>query len=96
MSEPIDATDQPFLAAPPVVILLIERHRAMSGNDVLRSIRSLPEVVSCDVAEGPFDLMLRIQAANDDRLKEIAAFFDRQLGVDSVRVVVPPAAISSA
>ncbi|MCY1547319.1 Lrp/AsnC ligand binding domain protein [compost metagenome] len=49
----------------------------MRGEEVLRALRSIPEIVQCEVMSGEFDLMLRVDAATPERVhlvwKEISA-----------------------
>lgn len=79
---------------PSVVVFLIERDRTMSGKDVLRSVQFIPEVLSCDVGEGEFDILLRIQVTSPERVDELESLFSKQVGVDSVRVVRPLSTMS--
>lgn len=71
---------------PSVIVLLIERNRAMSGTDVLRSVQFIPEVLSCEVADGAFDMLLRLRVTSEERVDEIQSFFSQQVGVNSVTV----------
>lgn len=43
----------------------------MRGSDVLQAIRGIEEVVSCDVMSGDFDLVLRVEASEADRIRLI-------------------------
>jgi Lrp/AsnC family leucine-responsive transcriptional regulator len=81
---------------PSVVVLLIERDRTMSGKDVLRSVQFIPEVLSCDVGDGEFDILLRIQVTSPERVDELESLFGKQVGVHSVRVVRPLSTMSVA
>ncbi|MNG41178.1 AsnC family protein [compost metagenome] len=49
----------------------------MRGEEVLNALRSIPEIVQCEVMSGEFDLMLRVDAATPERVhlvwKEISA-----------------------
>jgi len=58
-------------------VIFVYRHDRMRGDDVLSTLRSLPEVVQCEVLSGEFDLMLRVNAASPERVhavwKDIAA-----------------------
>jgi Lrp/AsnC family leucine-responsive transcriptional regulator len=79
-----DPDEQPIM-----LLIFIQRSRSMSGKDVLRSLRAVPEVISCDVADGAFDLLLRVRVASEDRATQIESFFRRQVGVHDVSVVRP-------
>jgi DNA-binding Lrp family transcriptional regulator len=43
----------------------------MRGADVLAALRTIPEVVLCDVLSGDFDLLVRLEARSLDRVQEI-------------------------
>jgi DNA-binding Lrp family transcriptional regulator len=60
-------------AAPSTVaaMMFVYRHDRMRGGDVIQALRRLPEVVSCDVMSGEFDLVVRVEAVEADRLREI-------------------------
>jgi len=70
-----------------VVVLFVERLASMSGRDVMRSLRGVPEVISCDVAVGRFDLIIRIRVTSESRMEEIGTFFRQQAGVRDVLAV---------
>jgi DNA-binding Lrp family transcriptional regulator len=52
-------------------MMFVYRHDRMRGGDVIQALRRLPEVVSCDVMSGEFDLVVRVEAVEADRLREI-------------------------
>jgi len=56
--------------------IFVYRYDRMRGDDVLAKLRTLPEVIQCEVLSGEFDLMLRVAAATPERVhavwKEIA------------------------
>ena len=58
-------------------VIFVYRYDRMRGDEVLQALRSIPEVVQCDVMSGEFDLMLRVDAATPERVhlvwKEISA-----------------------
>ena len=78
---------------PITVLMFIERDQALSGKDVLRSLRNLPELVSSDVAGAEFDLFLRLRVETETRIAEIEAFFRQQVGVQRVTVVRPVSSV---
>jgi Lrp/AsnC family leucine-responsive transcriptional regulator len=43
----------------------------MRGGDVIQALKRVPEVVSCDVMSGEFDLVVRVEASVTDRIREI-------------------------
>ncbi|MDR6508016.1 Lrp/AsnC family transcriptional regulator [Arthrobacter oryzae] len=51
--------------------LMIYRKDRMRGADVLAALRTIPEVVLCDVLSGDFDLLVRLEARSLDRVQEI-------------------------
>ena len=57
---------------PPVsAVLLVYRKDRMRGADVLAALRTIPEVVLCDVLSGDFDLLVRLEARSVDRIQAI-------------------------
>lgn len=40
-------------------------------REVIHALKRLPEVVSCDVISGEFDLVVRVEASATDRIREI-------------------------
>ena len=58
-------------------VIFVYRYDRMRGAEVLQALRAMPEVQQCDVMSGEFDLMLRVGAANPERVhkvwKEISA-----------------------
>ncbi|MFC5430695.1 Lrp/AsnC family transcriptional regulator [Paraburkholderia sp.] len=58
-------------------LMFVYRKDRMRGLDVLRHVRSVREVVACDVMSGELDIVLHIEAPTSDRIhklwEEIAA-----------------------
>lgn len=52
-------------------MMFVYRHDRMRGGDVIQALKSVPEVVSCDVMSGEFDLVVRVEAGAADRIREI-------------------------
>lgn len=52
-------------------MMFVYRHDRMRGGDVIQALKRLPEVVSCDVMSGDFDLVVRVEADAADRIREI-------------------------
>lgn len=52
-------------------MMFVYRHDRMRGGDVLHALRRIPEVVSCDVMTGDFDLLVRVESADADRIRQI-------------------------
>lgn len=52
-------------------MMFVYRHDRMRGGDVIQALKRLPEVVSCDVMSGEFDLVVRVEASAADRVREI-------------------------
>lgn len=50
-------------------MMFVYRHDRMRGGDVISALRRICEVVSCDVMSGEFDLVLRVEAAEPDRIR---------------------------
>jgi Lrp/AsnC family leucine-responsive transcriptional regulator len=51
--------------------MFVYRHGRMRGGDVIQALKRVPEVVSCDVMSGEFDLVVRVEASDTDRCREI-------------------------
>ncbi|MCY1328134.1 Leucine-responsive regulatory protein [compost metagenome] len=52
-------------------LVFVYRHDRMRGGEVIQALKCLPEVVSCDVISGEFDLVVRVEANTTDRIREI-------------------------
>lgn len=50
-------------------LIFVYRHDRMRGGDVVHALRRIPEVVSCDVMGGEFDLVVRVEAPGADRIR---------------------------
>lgn len=55
--------------SPPIsAIIFVYRHDRMRGDDVVKALKSIPEITMCEVMSGEFDLMVRIEAAHPERV----------------------------
>ena len=61
----------PDRAARVSATLLIDRVDRMRGADVITVLRTIPEIVRCDVVAGELDLIARIEAPDPGRIQEI-------------------------
>lgn len=52
-------------------LMFVYRHDRMRGGNVLHALRKIPEVVACDVMTGDFDLLVRVESAEADRIRQI-------------------------
>lgn len=52
-------------------LVLVYRQDRMRGGDVLAALKRIPEVVICEVLSGDFDIMVRLEAATLQRLRDI-------------------------
>ncbi|CAN7295723.1 Lrp/AsnC family transcriptional regulator [Pararhizobium sp. LjRoot255] len=52
-------------------MMFVYRHDRMRGGDVIHALRRIREVVSCDVMSGEFDLVLRVEASEADRIRQV-------------------------
>lgn len=52
-------------------VIFVYRTDRMRGADVIRQIKQIPEVKACDVLSGELDLMVRVETAHAERLKQI-------------------------
>ena len=57
--------------SPVSAFLMVYRKDRVRGSDVITCLRSIPEVVLCDVVSGDFDLLVRIEARSLERIQEI-------------------------
>lgn len=51
--------------------LLIDRADRLRGGEVIAALNGIPEVVQCDVVSGQLDLVVRVEAADPGRIREI-------------------------
>ena len=58
-------------------VIFVYRYDRMRGDEVLRALGVIPEIVQCEVMSGEFDLMVRVGASSPERVhnvwKEISA-----------------------
>ncbi|MFD8542597.1 Lrp/AsnC family transcriptional regulator [Streptomyces sp. NPDC059649] len=52
-------------------LVLVYRQDRMRGGDVLAALKLIPEVVICEVLSGDFDIMVRLEAASLERVRDI-------------------------
>ncbi len=51
--------------------VLVYRQDRMRGGDVLAALQRIPEVVICEILSGDFDIMVRLEAASLERIRNI-------------------------
>ena len=51
--------------------MFVYRHDRMRGGEVIQALRTIPEVVACDVMTGDFDLLVRVESPQADRIRQI-------------------------
>ncbi|WP_457964884.1 Lrp/AsnC family transcriptional regulator [Arthrobacter sp. D1-29] len=73
-------------------MLLVYRKDRMRGSDVLAALRTIPEVVLCDVLSGDFDLLVRLEARS---LERIQAIWEQIAGLPGVRDTVTALTLST-
>ncbi|WCK80073.1 Lrp/AsnC family transcriptional regulator [Agrobacterium fabrum] len=66
---------------PTVALMFVYRHDRMRGADVINALRKIPEVVSCDVMTGDFDLLVRVESYDADRIRQIWQAISEMKGV---------------
>lgn len=54
-----------------VALIFVYRQDRLRGAEVLNALRRIPEIVSCDVMSGEFDIVLRLEASAADRIRAI-------------------------
>ncbi|RVD46953.1 Lrp/AsnC family transcriptional regulator, partial [Mesorhizobium sp. M7A.F.Ca.ET.027.03.2.1] len=52
-------------------LMFVYRHDRMRGGDVIQALRKIPQVVACDVMSGDFDLLVRVESPDADRIRQI-------------------------
>ncbi len=52
-------------------LIFVYRQDRMRGGDVIQALRNIPEVVACDVMTGDFDLLVRVESTQADRIRQI-------------------------
>lgn len=64
--------------------LFITRHDRMRGADVISAIRRIPEVSICHVLSGEKDLLVRLDAPSQDRVREVWHDLSQLAGVRDI------------
>lgn len=54
-----------------VALIFVYRQDRLRGAEVLHALHRIPEIVSCDVMSGEFDIVLRLEASAADRIRAI-------------------------
>ncbi|WP_128381565.1 Lrp/AsnC family transcriptional regulator [Streptomyces cavernae] len=62
-------------------LVLVHRQDRMRGGDVLAALKSIPEVVICEVLNGDFDIMVRLEAASLERVRVVRENIAQMPGV---------------
>ncbi|KAM9866346.1 Leucine-responsive regulatory protein [Leucobacter aridicollis] len=62
-------------------MLFVYRADRMRGAEVLAELAKIPEVKTCDILTGDFDLLARVDARSIERVQEIWEFVSRLPGV---------------
>lgn len=84
---------QPASEASPLAgMIFVYRHDRMRGADVIEAVRRIPEVVTCDVLSGDFDLVVRLEAPDAERIRSI---WQEIAGFPGVRDTVTTFVLSS-
>lgn len=50
-------------------LIFVYRHDRMRGANVISALKSIPEVVTCDIVSGQFDLVVRVETNDADRIR---------------------------
>ncbi|MNF60991.1 Leucine-responsive regulatory protein [compost metagenome] len=64
-------------------IIFVYRHDRMRGEDVVKGLKAISEVIMCEVMSGEFDLMVRIEAAHPERVHNIWKAIAAMPGVEN-------------
>ena len=62
-------------------LVLVYRQDRMRGGDVLAALQRIPEVAICEILSGDFDIMVRLEAATLERVRDIWEEIARMPGV---------------
>ncbi|EJZ22652.1 Lrp/AsnC family transcriptional regulator (plasmid) [Rhizobium sp. Pop5] len=62
-------------------LIFVYRHDRMRGGDVIQALRKISEVVACDVMTGDFDLLVRVESHEADRIRQIWQLIAEMPGV---------------
>ena len=62
-------------------LIFVYRHDRMRGGEVIQALRKIPEVVACDVMTGDFDLLVRVESPEADRIRQIWQIIAEMPGV---------------
>ncbi|MEU2206172.1 Lrp/AsnC family transcriptional regulator [Streptomyces hygroscopicus] len=62
-------------------LVLVHRQDRMRGGDVLAALKRIPEVAICEILSGDFDIMVRLEAASLERVRQIWEDIARLPGV---------------
>lgn len=62
-------------------LIFVYRHDRMRGGEVIQTLRKIPEVVTCDVMTGDFDLLVRVESPDADRIRQIWQLIAEMPGV---------------
>ncbi|MCQ9132281.1 MULTISPECIES: AsnC family transcriptional regulator [Streptomyces] len=71
--------------------VLVYREDRMRGADVLAALKRIPEVVSCDVLSGQFDLLVSVEA---DSLERVRGIWEQMAQMPGVRDTVTALTLS--
>ncbi|SCB61710.1 DNA-binding transcriptional regulator, Lrp family [Rhizobium aethiopicum] len=62
-------------------LIFVYRQDRMRGGEVIQALRKIPEVVACDVMTGDFDLLVRVESPEADRIRQIWQLIAEMPGV---------------
>ncbi|KIP51663.1 Lrp/AsnC family transcriptional regulator [Leucobacter komagatae] len=68
--------------------LFVYRTDRMRGGEVIAALKSVPEVVICDVMSGEFDLFVRLEAPSVDRVRAVWQQISMMTGVRDITTTV--------
>ncbi|ASS60494.1 Lrp/AsnC family transcriptional regulator [Rhizobium leguminosarum] len=69
--------DSPITTA----LMFVYRQDRMRGGEIIQALRTIPEVVACDVMTGDFDLVVRVESPRADRIRQIWQLISELPGV---------------
>ncbi|ADZ93176.1 AsnC family transcriptional regulator [Marinomonas mediterranea] len=70
--------------APMIAMMMVYRKDRMRGQDVTKYIADIPEVKSCYIMSGEYDLILKVESVSHDRIHQIWENISSLSGVDNI------------
>ncbi|MGS2717852.1 Lrp/AsnC family transcriptional regulator [Eionea flava] len=76
-----------------VAIMMVYRKDRMRGTEVIKYVETVPEVTSCYIMSGDYDVILNVQARSHERIHTIWQEISHLPGVDDTRTTFALSAV---